>query len=42
MKKYESPIIKIDQFDLKDVITLSAFDPFADLDDVINAPSSWF
>ena len=42
MKKYSSPKAEIMSLELKDVITLSAEDLFAEFDDVIKAPSTWF
>ena len=42
MKKYNTPSLEILEFKISDVITLSAEDLFAEFDDVINAPSTWF
>ena len=42
MKKYSTPEMKIMSLELKDVITLSAEDLFAEFDDVVTAPDSWF
>ena len=42
MKKYSTPELKIMTLELADVITISAEDLFAEFDDVVNAPSTWF
>ncbi len=42
MKKYQTPSAKILELNISDVIALSAEDLFADFDDVVEAPDSWF
>ncbi len=42
MKNYTTPKVDIMELKLSDVIALSAEDIFAEFDDVVEAPESWF
>ena len=42
MKFYNTPVIEIVEFNVADVITISAPDDLADYDDTVSAPGTWF